>query len=315
MGEELSIIIPQVNEYPQVIFTVRAVHEELRDRVDHRIYVVDNWCLEAKDQGREADKSLEYLQGMSQRLPWLEVLTYTDKLSHWVAKRKGVAASTGKFLMFLDAHVLPARDAIYNQFCYYRDHYEELDGPLHLPTTYHILESHILKYKLVNELVESGYIGYSFTGFCGDEHGYPFQVPCHTTDGCMITRELYEAVGGFSESYSQWGGGENALNFTLAILGKKIWVMPRPAVLYHHGEKRGYNYTFDGLFKNRCIAMYLIGGEELAQRYTETHRGNQRALHAIYEDIIVTCRPQRELIQSQQVIDIYSWAEQWRAAE
>ena len=53
---DLSVIIPFVNEYPQVMFTIRNIAEELRDRVDFEIIAVNNYCDEVKAQNREEDK-------------------------------------------------------------------------------------------------------------------------------------------------------------------------------------------------------------------------------------------------------------------
>jgi hypothetical protein len=37
---ELSIIVPYVNEYPQLIFTLRAIAEDLLGRVDFEVAVM-----------------------------------------------------------------------------------------------------------------------------------------------------------------------------------------------------------------------------------------------------------------------------------
>ncbi len=304
---ELSIVMPACGEWPQAVFSVRNIYEELRDRIDFEIVYVDNFCKEAEDQGRKQDRSLEYFQSMSKGWPWLKVLTYTEKLSHWNAKRIGIAASSGKFLWFVDAHVIVSRDALYKQFCYYRDHYEELNGVLHLPVTYHIMEYHKLMYKLVVEM-EKGWVHYSFTPYRDADK--PFRVPCMTTDGMMVTRELYDFMGGWPGELGIWGGGENFMNFVLAILGKNVWMMNGNS-LNHHGDKRGYAYNYLDLFRNRVIAVYLYGGKELAYKFTQGYKGEQVRLQAVYRDIVEKCKDQRELIVSRQVLDIEEWVQRW----
>jgi hypothetical protein len=117
-------------------------------------------------------------------------------------------------------------------------------------------------------------------------------------------------MGGIPEMLGIWGGGENYLNFTLAVLGKTVNMMVGHS-LNHHGDKRGYAYNFDDLFKNRCVAAYLYGGEELALKFTENHKGNRSHLFRLCQAVIDCCKPHRDLIASKQVIDIHDWAKSW----
>jgi glycosyltransferase involved in cell wall biosynthesis len=307
---ELSVICPTLNEWPQIAFTIRSVYEELRDRVDFEIILVDNsFCKEVEEQGRKPDRTFEYFQSMSKGWSWLKVMKYEEKMSHWNAKRVGVLASQGKFIWFVDAHVIISRDALYKQFCYYRDHYMELDGVLHLPVTYHIMEYHKLMYKLVTNLPE-GQVHYSFTPYRDSGNGKPFRVPCMTTDGMMITRELYDYMGGIPSEMGIWGGGENFINFTLAVLGKNVWIMPGNS-LNHHGDKRGYAYNYDDLYRNRAIASFIYGGEDLVRVFTNHYKGSQEHLHRLMRDIIKKCADHRELVVSRQVKTIQEWIKGW----
>jgi hypothetical protein len=47
-SEKLSVIVPFVNEWPQLVFTLGSIAEELRDRVNFEIIAIDNWCKEAE---------------------------------------------------------------------------------------------------------------------------------------------------------------------------------------------------------------------------------------------------------------------------
>lgn len=309
---ELSVIMPSVQEWPLPAFTCRAIYEELRDRVDFEFIYVDNWCEQSKAQGHpERDRTLGYLESMAKGWPWLKTMAYEEKLSHWNAKRVAVEASTGKFIWFVDAHVIISRDALYKQFCYYRDHHEELNGVLHLPVTYHVMEYRRLMYKLVDELDTSGYLGYSFTNYRPPSDGPTFQVPCMTTDGMMITRELYDYIGGLPKSLGIWGGGENFINFTLAVLGKTVNIMVGDS-LNHHGDKRGYSYNFDDLFRNRCTAAYMYGGEELAVKYAANHKGRPSHLKMLCLEVMDECYLQRKMIETRQVIEIREWVKKWK---
>ena len=302
---KLSVIVPFCNEYPQVLFTIQSIAQELRDRVDFEIIAINNYCDEVKAQKREEDKGCEALLASRKGNPWLKVLHYEKKLSHWQAKNLGIRESTGKFLWFCDAHCIVSRDSLFRMFEYYRDHHEELNGTLHLPLTYKILEWHKLIYKLVANL-ETGEIHYSFTPYRPADS--PYRVPCMSTCGMMMSREIYDELGGWPTELGIYGGGENFINFTLAVLGKTVNIFPSEP-LFHHGEKRGYHWNGDDYTRNRTIATYMFGGEELAARFIANRRGNPAILQNILNDVLERTRPHREMIAAKQKLSI----EEWRA--
>lgn len=309
---KLSIIITGVNEWPQVIYTLRSVYEEFRDRADFELVYVDNFptVSDQWNRNRTPDQSYGVIKGSEKLIPGLRVMEYRDHLSHWVCKRKAVESSTADFFLFLDAHVIPGRDCLFNQFEYYREHHEELNGSLHIPITYKILESHLLQYKMINEL-EKGWLGYSFTGY-RHGNGKPYKVSCHTTCGCMVSRKVYERFGGWPDVMQAWGGGENLFNFSLSVLGMNKWLMPgRP--LYHDGAPRGYSYNNDGLFVNRLVAMYMIGGRSLADLYRINQQGNPETLARLSDAALANSDvvKQREHIEANQITDIGAWARSW----
>jgi len=300
---KLSVIIPFCNEYPQVLFTIQNIAQELRDRVEFEIIAINNYCQEVKDQKREEDKGYEALLASQRGNPWLKILKYDEKLSHWQAKNLGVMESTGKFLWFCDAHCIVSRDSLLRMYEYYRNHYEVLNGTLHLPLTYKILEWHKLIYKLVANS-ETGEIHYSFTS--SRPANAPYRVPCMSTCGMMMTRELYDYIGGWPVELGIYGGGENFINFTLAVLGKTVNIFPAPP-LFHHGEKRGYHWNGDDYTRNRTIASYMFGGKELAARFIAHRRGNPAILQKILNDVLEKTRPHREMIAAKQKLSIEEW--------
>jgi len=307
---ELSIVIPYCNEYPQVLFTIQSIAQELMGRVDFEIIAINNFCEEVVKQGREEDKSYEAVSASQKANPWLKSLHYKDKLSHWQAKNLGVQNSTGKFLWFCDAHCIVDRDALYNMFECYKKYHEMINGSIHLPLTYKLLESHKLIYKLVYtpEIAE---VHYSFTGYKTPttEASIFYQVPCMSTCGMMITRDIYNQFGGWPELLGIYGGGENFLNFTLAVLGKTVNIFAGNA-LHHHGEKRGYHWNYDDYTRNRIIATYMFGGKHMAANFTANRKGRPESLKNIFNTVLEQCKDQREFIKSQQVISIQDWLKQ-----
>jgi hypothetical protein len=295
-----------LNEYPQVIFTIRGIAEEFIDRTEFEIIAVNNYSSQSN---RPQDKGAQNIEACAGNNPWLKAINYDKKKSHWAAKRAGVEASSGKFLLFVDAHTMPARDALKNAYSCYRTSYKALEGTLHVPLTYKILEWRRLIYGLRHDL-EHGVVDYRFVSY--RDNPVPYEVPCMSTCGMFITRKLYDEIGGWPEELGIYSGGEHFMNFTLAITGKRKFIMPGKP-LYHHGDKRGYSWNYFDFVRNRAIATYMYGGAEMCRLMCRSARGRQPVLSSIAEEVIETCRPQRELIKSKQVMSIEDWlAEQDR---
>ena len=309
MKHKLSVVIPFVNEFPQLLWTVQSVAQDLLGRAEFELIAINNYCEEVKAQDRVEDKGGETIHACQKGHTWLKYLEYKDKLSHWQSKNLGVRSSTGDILWFVDAHCVVSRDALYNMFNYYIDNEEKINGSLHLPLTYKILEWHRLIYKLAGE-IEQGNLHYSFTGYRSEEQ--PYEVPCMSTCGMMLSRKVYDELGGWPSELGIYGGGENFINYTLAVLGMKKWIMTGKGTLFHHGEKRGYHWNGDDMIRNRFIANYMFGGDKWLTLMRDNRKGKKIVLQNIYEDVKATCKEHRELIKSKQVILIEDWLRKWR---
>ena len=306
---ELSVIIPYCNEFPQNIFTIQNIAQELQG-LDFEILAVNNFCDEAAAQDREQDTGFEVMEASAKVNPWLKSLHYKDKLSHWQAKNYAVKHSSGRFLWFVDAHCIVARNAGRNMFKFYKKYHSLLNGTIHLPLTYKILESRKLIYKLVAEM-DKGIVDYRFTSFSEQSYHSPFETPCMSTCGMMMTRDLYDEIGGWPVELGIYGGGENFINFTMAVLGKSKHVFPR-GCLFHHGAKRGYNWNYNDYHRNRTIATYIFGGQDLAEQYIMNCKGDKKVLKTILESVLETCCEHRDLIKGKQVMSIFDWIGKWQ---
>jgi len=322
----LSIIIPFADEWPQVIFTIQSIAQTLLGRIDFEIIAVDNECKELRDQinkkvdrARQADggladdlenksrKSTEAIKACAKYNNWLRYENYSKKLSHWQAKNLGVSVSIGDILWFCDAHCIAGRNSVYDMLIEYEKNYDKYNGTIHLPLTYKILEPRKLIYKLVFKW-ETAEIHYSFTGF--REAQKPYEVSVMSTCGMMISREIFNEIGGWPTELGIYGGGENFINFTTAVMGKKKWIYPL-GVLHHHGEGRDYHWYYDDQVRNKMIAMYIYGGETLVRRFIQNTKGRPDTLKNICDDVIQKCKDHRELVKRKQVMTIDQWATKW----
>lgn len=331
----ISVIVPFINEYPQVIFTLQSIAQALKNKCDFEVIAIDNYCAEFEEQfeaglkrvtdpfgndippvvkqwveerRNRAKKGTASVKACERHNPWLKYLNYDKKMSHWQAKNMGVANSEGEVLWFCDSHCVAPAYSVYEMFKVFTERLDYCqNGTMHLPLTYKILESRRLIYKLVFNW-ERAEIHYSFTKY--RDATEPYEVPCMSTCGMMMTRELFDDLGGWPTELGIYGGGENFINFCLAVMGKRKWIYPGNP-LYHHGDSRGYHWFYDDHVRNKCIAMYCYGGKDLTRRFMNTTKGRPEALNNIYEDVISKCSSHRELIKSKQIMTIDKWAKGW----
>jgi len=322
MSKQLSIVIPFANEHPMIMFTIQSVLEEIKD-LDAELIVIDNYCSELEKQTvgeefcpgcmqdikifRTRDKGGSEIQKKVNRNPKLKYISYPDKLSHWCAKNKGVLSSEGLFLLFLDAHVIPSTGSIKAMYEYYNTHYEELNGSIHLPLAY-MLDNNILTYRLETNPAK-GFYHYQFAGYRNEPK--PYKVPVMSSCGMMISRELFDLYGGWPTEYGIYGGGENYVNFVMAILGKDKHIM-NTGPLYHYADKRGYYYNYDDFIRNRTIAVYMVAGEEAAHLFVKNCQGNQNILENICRDVVSKTADHKKLIESRQQMTIGEWLEKMK---
>lgn len=293
-----------MNEYPQVIFTLRSILEELTGEVDFELIAVNNYTEETK---RVEDKGGSYVEGFAKNIPELNYLRYPGKLSHWQAKNYAISQSSGKFLWFCDSHCIPGRGAVIEALNYYRNNHELLNGSLHLPLTYHILESKKLIYKL-NVNRPTGSVHYSFSSYI--DKPLPYEVPCMSTCGMMISRKLFDEIKAWPHTLGIYGGGENYINFVMAVMGKKKWIMPGKP-LHHHGEKRGYAWNHDDHVRNRMIAIYCAGGEKWLALFTAASKGSETVLKNYAVLVVNQYKELRRYVKEREVFTLDKWLQTW----
>jgi len=345
---ELSIIVPYVNEYPQILFTLQSIAQDLRGRVDFEVIAVNNYCDEVIAQDRDStrriirrlkafynieasdeeivetlvgeeigligpeDKGGKAVEACAKGNDWLTAISYTDKLSHWNAKRFGIENSSGDYFQFIDSHCIVGRNLLYDMFDFYKDNAWSMDGTLHPPLTYLILEWRRLIYGLRFVHTEKqAQLDYKFSSYQHPESGLPYEVPCMSTCGMLMTRELYEETGGWPKELGIYSGGEHFMNFTLAVLGKKKYIFPTKFALYHHAEKRGYAFNSGDTLRNRLIAAYLYGGLDWFYENIKKCKGRPNVIKKFQAEIPLLCKDQRQWIKDRQEMTIFEWLEKW----
>jgi len=303
----LSVIVPFCREWPQVVFTIRSIAEELWEE-DFEVLAIDNLQPNMKED-RASQNIAELAREWKRRgHEWLKYYQYQDKLSHWQCKNFAMEQAAGDFYLFIDAHCIVPKNSLMNMYEFYAREWEKLNGTIHLPLTYHILEPRQLIYKMVvnTDLYDYHYSFLSYPNWSS----VVTQVPCMSTCGMMMHKSIMQEVGGWPRELGIYGGGENFMNFVLAVMGYKKWIYNGKS-LYHHGDRRGYSWNYYDYQRNRAIATYMFGGRELMINWvTKNTRLSTREKATVAREA-EQLRDQRELIKLRQVMHIHDFAMQW----
>lgn len=301
---DLSIIIPGCNEFPQHAFTIQSVITTLK-------YTDLKWEVIYVDNKSEYKIKHKEKRGFLNRkgLPWLKVANWDDKLSHWCAKNVGIDNTTGKTLFFMDAHCIVEPNAIYEMHKYYVDHYDEINGSLHMPINYMLEQpGRELVYQCLYER-QKGIVHYSFRRMF--ERNEVHKVPCMSTCGMMMSRDIMEnELGKWPWELGIYGGGENFINYVLAVLGRDVNIWPYQPI-HHYAFDRGYSWNYDDWVRNRMIAIYMAGGEEWINLFRNgliaLNKGRPEVLAKIRDDVLSKCSQQRAEIKERSKMTIDEW--------
>ena len=324
--KKLSVIMPFVNE-AWAAFTLQSLILELEQSdFEWEIICINNWCERVANQVinsepprtrvelnqfiyKTDDRWGQKMQGLCAVRSNTIYVEFTDKLSHWNAKNAGVERSTGDILFFIDAHCLITQGRLRQMYECYVENADEIHGSLHLPIAYLGANAgQSLIYKPVMT-PEKGEYHYSFTRYRTSNH--PYTVPCMSTCGMMLSKEIFNNLGGWPKELGIYSGGEHFMNFTLAVLGYNKVIFPG-LPLYHEGkERRGYSSDASDMIRNRFIATYMYGGDDLLELYAKYSKGRPNVKEMYVEEIKNKCHTQRSMIALSQKCYIDYWWKGW----
>ena len=321
MNDKLAIIIPYAQEGSNTFFTCRAIHEDLLE-IPHEVLAVDNMCEELANQltkknqlqdrghdhyGKNGELIESHIKVVSNQNKWLKYLQYNKTLSHWQCKSYAVEQTDADYLMFIDAHCIPSQGALRGIFEFYHKFSQTTQSTFHLPLTYNLLDDKRLIYSLKADL-KNGFIGYQFAGAVKTDNIY--EVPCMSTCGCILSRNVYQKMFGSWRHLKSYGGGENILNFLLATLDVHHYIYNK-GTLFHHGNDRGYHWTWEGFHYNRTAAMYLIGGNDMMEKYLSTLKGDSKIIENLKTSVLSDYKMIRDRVTPLQIVSIESFVEKW----
>lgn len=203
------------------------------------------------DLDTDALQTIHYLKKANK----LVHVHYPEVLTPPVARQRAVKMSSGKKLIFFDNHCLVGKQ-YFDRVMHDMDT-EGMDM-LHSTTSYYTNQAHHYHYNLL--------LNYNFWGNSAQvpPHWKYYQCAAGGHGGFCVTREAWDAVGGYGPEslFCGYGGEELIFDLKMWRYGRKNWLDPR--LLHHHyAGFRGYSrhYT-DDYYTNLLVCANVIGGEK-----------------------------------------------------
>jgi GT2 family glycosyltransferase len=285
----LSVIVVACNELPHLWYTLRNLTLQLPG--DTELIVVNSGST---------DRTAAYLESVQMAQPPGPDVLVTEAISPSHAREQGAAEARGKYLLFLDGHVLfdqefwqeegwlgalyvsPPENLGILHFCQGGNGWHE-DSLTH----YHLtLRENFWGTGACNRAIFNGPTEFSSEKMFAEiaSHG----------QGCfLVPRKLFMSIGGYGLPFRGYAGEETFLDLRLAMLGYKVYVANAS---YYHCTERQQNYvwTNEQVFANQVMGAYVLGGSEWSESVRKAQlskhigAGYHGAYNLLYDGILAS---------------------------
>lgn len=262
MSLDLSVIIPIINEWPHIFYTVHSIMLDLADEnIDYEIIIVDN--------GSESEEK-EKLEPLCEHYP-IKLISYSPQ-SVMHSLREGIRKSKGKTVSFIGGHTLFSKNFFSKSLNILET--GEAEG-VHCPVSYGwswpLDSRHTKVYQYYLEPYcgdEKFGVGYSFIKL--DEQ--PYKVASQASLGFTFLKEAWFKIGEVNEGFTYAGGGdENYLDLKMWMFGFRLVLEPAITALHFNSPRRYPPTPNYDAHRNAFITYHALGGEEYTQRLLKTH--------------------------------------------
>lgn len=261
----VSVIIPARNEFPQIVFTVQSIINDLEtflEPSEFEIIIVANctsdWYNVSKDR-RALGGTVDYLMPMG--IYWNRVVKviYDPIAGNHSTRNKGVMQARGKYVFFSDAHM-----------SYKRGYFQRMISTI--DKTGGLVHGTI---GWLGAYPPGVSMGYQYTMKLGDEirgtwNNYKlvddyFYIPLQGHCCLGVLREQFIEFDGYPSYHRCYGGGEFYFDTKWWLFGSTVAVDPQ-AIAYHLRAPRGYSYNYDDYIHNVLAIGMAIGADAWAER-------------------------------------------------
>lgn len=295
----VSVIIPCRNEFPQIVFTIQSIINDLETFLkpsEFEIIICNNCPSDEVYPKRALGGSIDYL--MPRGVYWNRVLRvlYDPIAGNHSTRNKGVELSRGKYIFFSDAHMSYKRGFFKRMI----RAIEETDGLVHGTIgwlgAYPVGKSMGYQYTIkLGEEIKGTWNNYKLA----DDYFYiPLQGHC-----CLgVKRQQFIDFDGYPAYHRCYGGGEFYLDMKWWLFGSRVSVDPQ-AVGYHLCAPRGYSYHHDD-YKHNVLAIGLaIGADEWTERayINWCRRGRKDVMRRLWNEAKQETLEDKEFIAKKRV--------------
>lgn len=251
---DISVIVPSLNDGPGLYFTYAAAFADLETgtRSFEIVPVIDgDESAEARGLAMHGARLVRGRFGSPQ-----------------ASRYAGLLASHGRWVFFLDSHVIPSRGFFERMV----KTAEETDATL-------VFSPHVDWSR--DRMAYAHRIGWQDSLWCVDAETKPrvetaYRAAQSGHGGILVDREKYLASGGYWLAQRGWGGEETHLSLKLWMLGYECWMEPRVYHWHYMGGRRN-----DGAFQSRdyvrnfMLAAYALGGQKYLDAVYTYHTANR----------------------------------------
>jgi glycosyltransferase involved in cell wall biosynthesis len=237
----LSVVIPSKDDPSGLYHTFAASFVELENDFPGNSEIIVACDGETNDATDCLQKNFNVIRG------------------NWRAPQKarhaGLLEAKGKWVAFLDSHVIPSR----GMFRRLVEAAEANDaGIVHSPHCFWARNQSCFAYRIdwVKKFWMSESIGEPIVP-------QPYRVSVMGHGAMVVDREKYLASGGYLMEQRGWGGEEPHLNLKFWMLGYSSWVHP-DAYHWHFMARRHSAdiYKSPEFIRNFMLAAYALGGQK-----------------------------------------------------
>lgn len=245
---DLSVVIPTRNEAANLWFTLQSLRLQeddgkLLDRV--QVCVADNEPSKNEDGVAESHK---ILQETGLRPAWTDA---SQTKSPYHPRNEGARVASGRWLLFLDSHVVLCRGFLRHVLDVAIPSAAE-NSITHFPVSFgspRLFAHYSLR------------LGSDFWGTWNPlPRGVtePYRIAASGIWAILVNRDFYvHTLEGFNPNFSGYGGGEPYLDLKAWQLGGEVWMDPRVSGVHYSG-RRAYSQQWSDRVRNFALAISVV---------------------------------------------------------
>lgn len=294
----VSVIIPARNEFPQIVFTIQSILNDLESFLKPSEYEIII-CANACDDWWKSDKSKRAVLGTTEYMSTMggysrRTIRYLiDPIAaNHTTRNRGVEMARGKYVFLSDAH-MSYKPGYFKRMMQTID---ETGGLVHSAIgwlgAFPVNKSNGIAYTIkLGEEIKGTWNNYLLVE--NDWFYIPAQGHC-----CLgFLREQFLKFKGYPEYHRCYGGGEFYLDMKWWMFGSNVVVEPR-AIGYHLRSVRGYSYNYDDYMHNVMAIGLALGMDDWAERayINWNKRGRPEVMQRLWAEA------KREVVQDKEFI-------------